>query len=270
MSTSSSVGSGGLCRPPPRSCGGEASGRVRPLGLSATSSNDSAGSWIGEGIVDALKELPQCGTLRRRPDQSQPHRFRNVVQFESLQSDRVASGASRIWLGRSRSVLGPAAKDSLHLDRPSHFVDRPLALMDSVSTATPSPLAARSATASGALACSTMSGLIFPAAQAWSNMVRGAVPSGMHTTGNGLTSARLVRLRLASGWSNGTAATSRSLVIGRAEGHQYLDRVARSRLGTRAIRKLDARSCDEPYSWITPAPSSLWLPACGSHRRALA
>ena len=145
-----------------------------------------------------------------------------------------------------------------------------LALMDSVRTATPSPLAARSATASGALACSTMSGFIFPEAQAWSNMVRGAVPSGMHTIGNALISTRLVRLRLASGWSNGTAATSRSLVIGRAEGHQYLDRVARSRLGTRAIRKLDARSCDEPYSWITPAPSSLWLPACGSHRRALA
>src|SRR5664280_3404041 len=39
----------------------------------------------------------------------------------------AASGASRIWLGRSRSVLGPAAKVSLHLDRPSHFVDRPLA-----------------------------------------------------------------------------------------------------------------------------------------------
>jgi hypothetical protein len=51
--------------------------------------------------------------------------------------------------------------------------------------------AARSATASGALACQAMSSLMPLAAQAWSNTVRIPVPSGMHMIGYALMSARV-------------------------------------------------------------------------------
>ena len=88
-----------------------------------------------------------------------------------------------------------------------------LAAMDSERTATPSPRMARSATAPGALACSAISGCMPWAAQAWSNTARTPVPSGMHTIGYALMSARVTRGRPARGWPGGTAATSRSLTI---------------------------------------------------------
>ena len=56
--------------------------------------------------------------------------------------------------------------------------------IDALRTATPRPRAARSATASGALACSATSAASPCAAQARSNAARIPVPSGRHRSGN--------------------------------------------------------------------------------------
>ena len=140
------------------------------------------------------------------------------------------------------------------------------AAIDSERTATPSPRWARSATASGALATSAISGASPRRAQAASSTARTPVPCGMQTSGCAVTSVSVhVSPRPVRGWPAGAAATSRSETIVNASSPSGVSPAA----PMRATSSSPARTCSVSRSELSSV-SEISIPGCAVPKAARA